>query len=197
MTTMPITADQIRDHYDSLAFIYRTSWGDHIHHGLFLDNQDAPEDAEVRMVEYCVNLGLSAGAQMRDVGCGHGGTLIHLARSLSCTGIGLTLSPKQAGALGQSRSGTAGYFDVANADQFQFPTSALDLVWTMESSEHFADKARYFTNVARTLRPNGQLLVAAWTVPWIVSASARWRGHFYVRSCGRPSNTSPRSSPPD
>jgi hypothetical protein len=55
------------------------------------------------MVEYCVSLGLSAGAQMRDVGCGHGGTLIHLARSLSCT------------------------------------------------------------DVARILRPNGQLLVAAWT----------------------------------
>ena len=50
-----------------------------------------------------------------------------------------------------------------DADIFQFPPSAADLVWVMESSKHFAGKARFFQNVRQMLRPSGQLLLAAWT----------------------------------
>lgn len=173
---------QIREHYDSLAFIYQTFWGDHIHHGLFVDDEESAEDAQVRMLHQCVQcLTLRGGERVMDVGCGHGGTLLYLAERLGCAGMGLTISPKQA-RIASERAAHAGLGDrltfvVEDVARFPFPSAVFNLVWAMESSEHFADKKKFLEDAHRALRPEGQLLLAAWT-----GTMERPRNHAVARA---------------
>jgi tocopherol O-methyltransferase len=157
---------EIREHYNSFAWLYRRFWGDHIHHGLFLRGDESPEQAQLQMLEHCVQLaGIQKGWRVLDVGCGHGGTCVHLASKYDCETTGITLSDRQAelGRENAARAKVRAEFIVADAEQIAFPAAIFDAVWTMESSEHFADKPAYFEKARHTLKGGGILLLTAWS----------------------------------
>jgi cyclopropane fatty-acyl-phospholipid synthase-like methyltransferase len=159
-----VTPERIRDHYDQFAWAYRFYWGDHIHHGLFRSGAESPAEAQVLMLRHCAQQArVRSGSIIADVGCGHGGATRFLAHEYSCRVLGITNSATQF-KLAQKLDGAGPVkFELADAEAYRFPHSSFDLVWNMESTEHFFDKPSWFRKAAAALKPGGRLMVAAWT----------------------------------
>lgn len=156
----------IGNHYNQFAWAYRRYWGDHIHHGFFLTSKEDREQSQQAMVHYCAaRAGLAAGMSVADVGCGHGGTASLLAKEYSCKVLGLTISETQLKFAQEACASLDGNvrFELANAEEYAFPSGSFDVIWNMESTEHFFDKPGYFGKVANALKPGGKLMVAAWS----------------------------------
>lgn len=117
-------------------------------------------------MRYCAErAGVAPGMHVADVGCGHGLTTRWLAEKYGCTVLGLTVSRRQlelATTNCQALNGRV-QFKLANAETYAFPAATFDLIWNMESSEHFFDKDGYFRKVAGALKPGGKFLLAAWS----------------------------------
>jgi len=160
-----LTSREVKSHYNQFAWAYRRYWGDHIHHGFFATGKEGSVEAQEAMLRFCATrAAVQPGSQVADVGCGHGGTARFLASNYSCQVLGLTISESQlqlARKLSAKVNGTT--FDLANAESYSFPPTSFDLIWNMESSEHFFDKAGYIKKVAAALKPGGKLMLAAWS----------------------------------
>jgi tocopherol O-methyltransferase len=161
-----VDLDHIRKHYDRLSFLYRFLWGEHLHHGYWDKDQSAPE-AQVRLMEVLAERAcVVRGSQVLDIGCGVGGSAFWLAKQFDCKVTGLTISPVQA-RMGTKSAKAQGLndrvlFQVADANQWQPVPESVDMIWIMESSEHFQDKEAFFQRCASALKPGGVLAVCAW-----------------------------------
>lgn len=161
--------EAVRSHYDRLSPFYRAFWGEHIHHGFWeQDREDSPvREAQERLITRLVAFAdVPRGARVLDVGCGLGGSSLWLARHRGCSVLGITLSPVQA-ALATEQARKQGLteqvsFEVRDANCLALPPGSFDALWIIECSEHLEDKARFFAECARLLRPGGALALCAW-----------------------------------
>jgi tocopherol O-methyltransferase len=165
----------VERYYDITLDLYEDLWGEHVHHG-FWDPGEVPgangadrRSATDRLVRELVEFTrVPAGSAVLDVGCGIGGPALHLAGPLGCRVEGVTLSARQA-ARATEKARDAGLADRAHFHQRDalatgFPAASFDVVWALESLMHLPDRAAFFAEAMRLLKPGGTLAVATWAV---------------------------------
>jgi len=165
---------EIKDFYDASSSLWENIWGEHMHHGYYGRNgrNKVPRrQAQIDIIEELLYWGNLHNPEtppqnILDVGCGIGGSTLYLAQKFNATAQGVTLSPEQA-KRAQERATEANLgervqFQVANALNLPFSDESFDLIWSLESGEHFPDKAKFLQEAYRVLKPGGMLLMATW-----------------------------------
>jgi len=159
-----ISAADVAHHYDELDPVYRRFWGDHLHHGYWRTGNESDNDAVEALVELVADrLAPQPGIALCDIGCGYGASAEQLATSREVAVTGFTLSEAQA-RVARLRRPAAGAVSFAVRDWLDngLADAAFDGAYAIESSEHMVDKAKFFAEAWRVLRPGGRLVVCAW-----------------------------------
>jgi tocopherol O-methyltransferase len=164
---------RIQNLYDQSSALWESIWGEHMHHGFYRPGENSQNkdrrQAQIDLINellHWANVDTEP-QQIFDLGCGIGGSSLFLAdkfRQAKITGI--SLSPVQINRA-KERSKELGFSDrtnflVADALSIPFPDNSFDLVWSLESGEHMADKHKFLQECDRILKPGGKLILATW-----------------------------------
>ncbi len=161
-----VQKNSIRSHYQLGTLFYRLLWGPHIHHGLWKGNE-SPYEAQCNLIDTLADLASIGGSdKVVDIGCGMGGSSIRLAKLRGCDVTGVTLSPVQRRWATISsklkRVGRQTRFLAEDAETVVFEDGSLDVMWSIECTEHLFDKPEFFHRASRWLRPSGRMAICVW-----------------------------------
>jgi tocopherol O-methyltransferase len=171
------TSAAVARHYDELDEFYRDIWGDHVHHGYWRTGRETRTEAAGALSELVAEkLRLNAGMRLADIGCGYGETARLFASRHAVQVDGVTISERQfQAALAQPAEGVS----IALCDWLAngFPDETFERAYAIESSEHIADKQRFFSEAYRVLKPGGRFAVCAWLAR---SDAPAWQRRYVI-----------------
>lgn len=163
-------------------------WGNHLHAGFYGQPSEHKDfvRAKFDMIDEMVHWGIEEAdpklferlenpnesmphVKILDIGCGVGGTALHLAErwpnSAHVTGITISRAQaKYATALARSHGQNNVAFVACDAMDQAFADQSYDFIWSLESEPHMPDKERFISEIVRLLKPGGRLAVATWNV---------------------------------
>jgi len=156
--------ERIRDHYDRVSPYYHALWGEHLHHGYWIEGNETKELAQVQLIEHLAQAaGLQPGLRILDVGCGFGGSSIYLAQHYNANATGITISSIQVEMANEAaaRQHVRAKFLLMDAEAMQFE-ELFDVVWSVESISHYQDIEKFMASAAKLLKPHGTIALMDW-----------------------------------
>jgi cyclopropane fatty-acyl-phospholipid synthase-like methyltransferase len=161
--------DAIVDYYDETWLDYRFFWLNEttlsVHFGYSDETTHSHADSLLNMNRVLADRAvIRQGERVFDAGCGVGGSSFWLAQQRGAEVVGVTPVANQ---VTQARRFAARrkltrqvHFEQADYTNTFFPDASFDVVWALESVCHAQDKAAFYREAARLLRPGGRLVVA-------------------------------------
>jgi len=175
VSEQPVSEAAIADHYDELDPFYRDIWGQHVHHGLWVQGDETPEEAVRKLVELVAEkANLSRGERVIDIGCGYGASARLLAESHEAAVTAITMSAVQYAFAQSTAPGPELTYILGNWYSLEFAPETFDLAIAIESGEHMPDKVEFARRAYRVLRPGGRFVLCAWLSADRVS---KWQAH--------------------
>ena len=155
-----------QDYYDlddTDLFYQKVSGGEHIHIGLFKEENEPLKIAKKRTVESMASLvEINSNSRVLDLGSGYGGAARFLAKEYGCHVTCLNISKKQ-NYLNQKRNREQELsslidFCEGSFEDLPFPDAYFDIVWSQDAIFHTNNLIRVFQEVSRTLVEGGQFI---------------------------------------
>jgi tocopherol O-methyltransferase len=155
-------ASAVADHYNELDVFYRELWGEHLHHGLWVNGHESPEVAVRHLVDVVAQEAqIKPGDQVIDIGCGYGAAARQLARHYGAEVAAITLSSAQHAYAESVTPGTNPAYLVADWLTTDFPQSFQAAI-AIESAEHMPDRDEFFQRAYNVLEVGARFVVCAW-----------------------------------
>ncbi|MFK8102478.1 MAG: cyclopropane-fatty-acyl-phospholipid synthase family protein [Saprospiraceae bacterium] len=159
----------IIDYYDQTQFDYRVAWDNSenpaVHFGYYDEQASSHVDALQNTNKVLAELAqVKAGDAVLDAGCGKGGSCFWLVKNKQAIPTGITPVASQIEAC-QKQAKTLQLTDqtsfvLADFCQTPFEKESFDVVWACESLCHADQKADFYQEAFRVLKPGGRLVIA-------------------------------------
>lgn len=156
--------NRVVEHYDVISPYYRALWGEHLHHGYWVQGDESKEQAQLQLIQHLAQLAnIKSGSEILDIGCGFGGSSLYLAKTFAANVTGITISSVQVEMAKKSAAerNLNTNFLLMDAEAMTFKKQ-FDVLWSVESISHYQNRERFFASAARLLKPGGTFAIVDW-----------------------------------